>query len=740
MGSAWCANEERFGRNFRPSPKTQAMGSLSQHCGVEVKDQRDKDKMEDLKNKKDYDNDTAIDREVANTLLRMARVAPRKGAGGTNAVDRASELNESVVVDRRDDCVGTTGEARADGDRRESTDAEEQPLYDEKMMAFNGTNQQGASKEVTGASVKRRSPMGTRAEDDCTMTINSEQTKEDERAACPRWWEVLWEEYKVPKLVTYDKAFRFAKTPTYLAHLAYLEYDTQPYSDAWEVWSNSFKINKEILGRHDFKCPSKNVVEVWTHVFKRVFCLASRHKPKFPDEESWKQLVQHALRLVKTNPNIFGDECFNMTDRHVVFFFKPYKDNDTCEMEEHLQPLFQERHDLAQWLAVFDVLGKDFDMDGWPSRPDFITDLQTIGAREAAVKWSFSIEKLAVDGFTFSPKVAKRLPTSIYAYIQDKEGNVQDISVTTINAVMASIDATTNTPLVYDRLLFIASAVAAVAGTTVEEHFMPQTHNELLEFEWKVDNPENKSAYPKQVEPSKEIFAKVKLLHEVGMRHKKDTASKANVLKAGVFGYTRYKELWRLFREAICVYRHIYRDDNKSVVLSKARQRLGRCTTEKELRKKLHEDFTKCVAKAKQGGALDVTDEEPPVRKRKKQRRNDRERLDDAMTPKQKEELFGSDWAPPKPVKEKKKNKEQTTKYESPGKKWQEQAAKRVRLLGKLREILHGEGVVGVPMTFSNLLDAIFEGAGAIQSKKYTENERRFVYLVSLVLRQKLQW
>ena len=531
---------------------------------------------------------------------------------------------------------------------------------------------------------------------------------------------VEWTAYEVPKYFAIDKSRRCGILSKGLSI-------GQPYRDPFHMWSDSDDLKDEILRRHRIDSSSNHVVQIWVWTFTAAFDDGS----SFGNEEAKDKVKRHALRLCATPPTIFGNYFF-MTRDQAFFFFGKLQDETLSNLDDELdddeKAYLKERHDMAQWIAAFHVLGKFFNLAGWEDNAT--SSVQRISLPHSIGQLSGTKRTiLCVDGLSFESCAAPPKSSSIFANIRNESGRATQVSHGAMEAMVASVDATSGPPNPFHRLLFVGKGIATVLGVDLADYFMPQTKEDIDKFRWDNFHEEQPSSFPKGPSPTDEEFKTVRLMHVAVGEHKKRLADNAGVPTTTIYSYTRYKELWKQFRDVMAAYRHMHPEEEKSAILSIATSRLGRFRTRSAMMASLAKELAAYKQKGDaSGGRHPDRLLEPRAKKPKRHQRNDISLLDSAPTPRMVLHDNGNDWAPPTREKNNKK-----VVYSPPGFLWKKACTKKMELLLRLRDLLFDTGIVGAPMTFSNVVDSVLKDTTDV----YFLHDRHFLYLVSLIIREK---
>ena len=163
----------------------------------------------------------------------------------------------------------------------------------------------------------------------------------------------------------------------------------------------------------------------------------------------------------------------------------------------------------------------------------------------------------------------------------------------------SALDAVASQPTVFFRCHCAVKAVTDVLGVDMLEYSMPQTQEELDEFDWDNLTPGRKETYPTVSQPSEEDFEKVRSAHQF-VKKEKDTQARAMGLpKSGVQSYCTYKQRWKQWQDLCAVYRHINQAVDLSLVQTIMAGRLKLCNSLNAIDDVVQEDLVKYINKCK---------------------------------------------------------------------------------------------------------------------------------------------
>jgi hypothetical protein len=294
---------------------------------------------------------------------------------------------------------------------------------------------------------------------------------------------------------------------------------TEPFHDTLQLFQSSHDLAPIGLQK---AAAGANLVNAWeiaikTHCNAFSACLESG--AEFP--EATAKVVTHALRLAKTSPQMFGF-CFQLqqSTRSAVLSFEPYPPSEDLAMDPNMA---QERHDIVQWIASFNLLGKAFSLDEWES-------------------------------VYASSLIEPPMPELTAAKIHYGE-EVIDVNQRAMEAMRDSFRALENKPTPYFKQKYVMTAVVQILGKNLLEYMMPQSQDQLKDFDWNQVVPEGPQTYPQPVQPDPADFAKVKAIHRLVQEEQTEKAKAIGLPSGGIQSYSTYLQRWQQGREIHAIYR-----------------------------------------------------------------------------------------------------------------------------------------------------------------------------------------
>jgi DNA repair ATPase RecN len=226
-----------------------------------------------------------------------------------------------------------------------------------------------------------------------------------------------------------------------------------------------------------------------------------------------------------------------------------------------------ECHDIVQWIACYNVLGKAFFMEGWASA--FAESLVTLpDPAEAAIKVTYGDHTFLVS------RDAK-------------------------NAMADAVDALKNRPTLFGQMAFVMCAVSKILQLDTLQHTMPQSQELLDTFDWNKVIPGRQETYPKAEPPTNDEYRKVRTVHELVKQEKDEAAQKAGWEKSGVQACTTLRQRWSEWREIHSVHRYMNKSDSLQTVADRVKFRLKLCTSWEAMQAEIREDVEKHIASLK---------------------------------------------------------------------------------------------------------------------------------------------
>lgn len=373
-----------------------------------------------------------------------------------------------------------------------------------------------------------------------------------------------WSTFDVPKDVSI--AFFSHCNPTEAYHDNITNLEIQPFEDPNELFRESLGMSTFLVKVEPTTAHVDNIdlIGAWTYLFSNV--LLRKTKCNFLEEDEVASLRDFALKVIQTPPSIFGDRFrLNSEAKHAEFVFDPIQageGDDAIEAAEACQ-----RHDIAIWYSCFYILGKAFHIDGWET----ITSKALIGAPD------LTQPVMQVD---VGPEVFQ-------VTLQAKQ------------SMCNAIDATANRPTVFFKCKFTIASVAEILGVDWLEYSMPQTREELLNFDWNGVEPGRKETYPPLIQPADKEFERIRTVYQA-VKEEKDAAARAiGQPKSGVQSYITFKQRWRQWRSIMAVYRWTEPTMDLATVEAKAMGRLKLCKSEDKMEEEIANDVKAHIAKLK---------------------------------------------------------------------------------------------------------------------------------------------
>lgn len=343
-----------------------------------------------------------------------------------------------------------------------------------------------------------------------------------------------------------------------------------PYTDKDELFMDAVGLAKVCSGKVEELTTTltdngeqRDLCSSWIEIFELVLC--DEDTTVFGEELS-SRICKIALRLARTHPSFFGEpDCFR----------PPAPNDEGFKGQFHLLPFETttdisadkaQRHDIVLWAAALDVVGQ---------------------------AWNYMTAESLVALPDPSQHVIK-ITSGTKTYYVSQKGK---------NSMSSAIDSMANQPTIYFRCRWAITAVADILGVDMLQYSMPQTTQELQEFNWDNVIVGHWDTYPEAKDPTKEEFQTVKAVHAAVKEEKDKEARQAGLPKSGVQSYCTYQQRWKQWRELLAVFRAMNPIAELSLVDSIAMGCLKLCKSEEKMRAAVDDEVKKHVAKLKRAAA-----------------------------------------------------------------------------------------------------------------------------------------
>ena len=232
----------------------------------------------------------------------------------------------------------------------------------------------------------------------------------------------------------------------------------------------------------------------------------------FSGEDKSKVLL-FLFKLVKTPPSIFG-KCMELTDGGGRFIFHPFDAEANAN---------EERVDILLWTCAYAYAGKAWELPGWASSE---TKVQYKEPDDDAI-----FSTVTIEGKTL--KVTQRAKKSLEA----------------------SLEAMSTQPNEFFKCLAQHRSICLILGVDELEYGMPQTLNELQDFDWDKVDPKDMKTWP---QPPKQTAFEAEVCRSVynNIKELKDLAARNNErFKSGIPTYTSAQGKGRRWKQMLAHYR-----------------------------------------------------------------------------------------------------------------------------------------------------------------------------------------
>ena len=338
---------------------------------------------------------------------------------------------------------------------------------------------------------------------------------------------------------------------------------TEPFIDPLELFQSSHELAPIILETATIRSSIVGWYQITIQTQQKTALACLDGGTEIP--EATAKVVTHALRLVKTSPEIFGFCCkLQQATRKALFTFEPFPPREDFAMDPDVA---QERHDICQWVASYVNLGKAFSMDGWES-------------------------------FYATSHLSPPMPEVTAATIQYGQ---EEIPVTQkgLDAMRESIRALENKPTTYFRQKHVIVAVTEILGKDLLEYSLPQTPEEINAFDWNVVVPGRSETYPIAKQPEPHEFAKVKAIHDMVAEERNKEAAKIGRPNGGTLSYCTYQQRWKQWRDIHATYRYMNPGYTLQMVADLVAANLKLCQSVHAQETKMAEDVHTHIGKLK---------------------------------------------------------------------------------------------------------------------------------------------
>jgi hypothetical protein len=689
-----------------------------------------------------------------------------------SSADPTSDEKNDASSDGKNDASSDSNDPKNDDNSADPSSADPSsadPTSDEKNDASSDKKNDASSDSINDPKDNDDSKSDEDDVPDPKNDDDSYKSSDEDDAA-------EWDQFDLPSSVSISLDEHTGTTELYTQHIATLSpTDTLPFDDGVEAFSRCLELAELILAGN----LNMDILDAWTGILKA--CLDGTSRLAIQNS---KKVIVTAISLVRTSPEVFGDNFeLQLANQKAVFQFQPLahdhiKCTDACQ-----------RHDLVLWIASLHLLGKAFELEGWPSTLHAETLVEEPLADQHVIRIVHGSESVLV---------------------------TRDA----MDAMGDALDSMASQPGPFFKSKYAVIAVTKILNRDLLAYAMPQTEADLTAFDWEGVVPGRYDTYPKAPQPAQSDFDLVHAVHSEVKKGKDARAQAVGLVKSGVQAYNTYKQKWKYFRDFMAVYRHLHAGESLPFVDNMATFRLKLCKSQEAMEAAMTQDVRKFLLKRRtkilaaekvariaaeesqaaekaellraevarlaeergrleamkignpdrearaekrksmlkqqkaveeaqkkakeaneerkekakqkrnaerQRNEVEADDEEEPSKK--KTRRNDVARLDE-VTPRQKAANLGNAWSPPS------RSDSHVVLYAKPGSKWENASVKKLHLLSSLRHHLKAVNLLAQPMGFGTLMEFI-EPEASSDTESLTFDQRVFLYLMALVLKQK---
>jgi hypothetical protein len=298
-----------------------------------------------------------------------------------------------------------------------------------------------------------------------------------------------------------------------------------PFSNKHQIWTASREALLEfgrLIDNYIERNPEDNLVIAWEGLFMKAITRGD-DDDNYDEEqqqafsmEMASKLRKTGMQLARTPPGIFGGSFKENGNQTATLHLEPF-DDDNCE-----ESTKGHRHDMVMWVAASRVFGN-------------------------ASSYLSAESLLAQDD-----------PSQPAMKVSNGQGETFIISKDAKDAMAVSVESMANRPTIYFLCLYVMTAVTKILGVDLLQYSMPQTEEELRNFNWKDVDWNNLDTFPKARDPTALDFEKVRTVHEMVKAEKDAQARACGGERSSVQTYGSYRARWKQWRDYFAVYRWMY--------------------------------------------------------------------------------------------------------------------------------------------------------------------------------------
>ena len=306
-----------------------------------------------------------------------------------------------------------------------------------------------------------------------------------------------------------------------------------------------FNQANEFYNRHLVQQGEKgDIPSTWKDLFAAAL---QDHGHEVLTDENIPTIIRLIIRLSRTPPTIFqGNFYFQET-------FGSF-----CMQELDGKP----RHDMLSWIAAYELLGKNFELDEWPSTQG------STGVEEEAVVWEEATK------VTYSDPVLD--PNEVIMEIIMEKGDTLKVKRSAKEAVVRSLECMKSQPTLFYKRRYSVFAVSQVLGEEFLEYAIPDITT-LEPLDWTEINPERPVTWPKQAVLDRVQWSKFRIVHKEIVKEKDAEARADGLPKSGVQSCETYRQRFQEWRFMAGLYRRLFPRYTKQAVLDRMEASLKFC-------------------------------------------------------------------------------------------------------------------------------------------------------------------
>jgi hypothetical protein len=379
---------------------------------------------------------------------------------------------------------------------------------------------------------------------------------------------LAWERLDKAPGFTFDLSTSHSKEPTEAFHACIEKHGVPPppFSDKHHIWTVSREALLEfgrLIDNFIQKHPADTIVSAWEQLFE----LAIKHEEEEDDDDDDDEasqalskkmastLCRTGMQLARTPPGIFGGSFKENDNQAATLHLEPF---DGCE-----ETIQDQRHDMVMWTAAWGFFGN---------------------------AWSYlSAESLVAQGD----------PSEAALKVSNGQGETFFVSRAAKEAMAHSIENMANRPTIFFLCLYVIQAVTKILGVNMLQYSMPQTEEELLNFNWTEVVWENMDTFPEALDTPAADFEKVRTVHQIIKTEKDAQARALGGGRSSVQSYSSYRARWKQWRDYFAVYRWIYPTCAREVVYDAVMADLKLCKSKEAIEATIKQAVKKHVEKLK---------------------------------------------------------------------------------------------------------------------------------------------